>query len=61
MDAELDALIRRLARLPGRRDQPAVLFCIFFKCETLMLPLADDLGTVGRAVRNCAVRQSRRR
>ena len=56
MDAKLDTLIRRLARLPGlgpRSARRAVLHLLQNR-ETLMLPLADDLGAVGRAVRNCA-------
>jgi recombination protein RecR len=56
VDAKLDTLIRRLARLPGlgpRSARRAVLHLLQNR-ETLMLPLADDLGTVGRAVRNCA-------
>jgi len=56
VDAKLDTLIRRLARLPGlgpRSARRAVLHLLQNR-ETLMLPLADDLGAVGRAVRNCA-------
>ena len=56
MDAKLDTLFRRLARLPGlgpRSARRAVLHLLQNR-ETLMLPLADDLGAVGRAVRNCA-------
>ena len=56
MDAQLDTLIRRLARLPGlgpRSARRAVLHLLQNR-ETLMLPLADDLGQVARAVRNCA-------
>ena len=56
MDAKLDTLIRRLARLPGlgpRSARRAVLHLLQNR-DTLMLPLADDLGAVGRAVRNCA-------
>ena len=56
MDAQLDTLIRRLARLPGlgpRSARRAVLHMLQNR-ETLMLPLADDLGQVARAVRNCA-------
>ena len=56
MDAQLDTLIRRLARLPGlgpRSAQRAVLHLLQNR-ETLMLPLADDLDQVARAVRNCA-------
>ena len=56
MDAQLDTLIRRLARLPGlgpRSARRAVLHLLQNR-ETLMLPLADGLGQVARAVRNCA-------
>jgi recombination protein RecR len=56
VDAQLDTLIRRLARLPGlgpRSARRAVLHLLQNR-ETLMLPLADDLGQVARAVRNCA-------
>ena len=56
MDAKLDTLIRRLARLPGlgpRSARRAVLHLLQNR-DTLMLPLADDLGAVGRSVRNCA-------
>ena len=56
MDAQLDTLLRRLARLPGlgpRSARRAVLHLLQNR-ETLMLPLADDLGQVARAVRNCA-------
>lgn len=56
MDAKLDTLIRRLARLPGlgpRSARRAVLHLLQNR-DTLMLPLADDLGAVGRLVRNCA-------
>ncbi len=51
MDAQLDTLIRRLARLPGlgpRSARRAVLHLLQNR-ETLMLPLADDLGQVARA------------
>lgn len=56
MDAKLDTLIRRLARLPGLGPRSArrTVLHLLQNRETLMLPLADDLGAVGRAARNCA-------
>ena len=56
MDAKLDTLIRRLARLPGHGPRSALraVLHLLQNRETLMLPLADDLGAVGRAVRICA-------
>ena len=56
MNAQLDTLIRRLSRLPGlgpRSARRAVLHLLQNR-ETLMLPLANDLGQVARALRNCA-------
>ena len=56
MDAKLDNLIRRMARLPGlgpRSARRAVLHLLQNR-ERLMLPLAEDLGQVAHTIRNCA-------
>jgi len=56
MDNQLESLIKRLARLPGlgpRSARRAVLFLLQNR-DRMMLPLAEELGNVAKAVRNCA-------
>ena len=56
MDTQLESLIKRLARLPGlgpRSARRAALYLLQNR-DRLMLPLAEELGSVARTVRNCA-------
>ena len=56
MDNQLELLIKRLARLPGlgpRSARRAALYLLQNR-DRLMLPLAEELGSVARTVRNCA-------
>ena len=55
MDTQLESLIKRLARLPGlgpRSARRAALYLLQNR-DRLMLPLAEELGSVARTVRNC--------